>query len=289
MAARVLPALLKGDGALGWRSVHPYKKWQGAFWRLVSLLELGADSEPALHEMLDVVLDWLTADDRRARVRRVTINGRARWCATQDGLGLWAASRLGRASDPRARYLAEHLVEWQWPDGGWNCDIRPEANHSSFNETHGALRGLAAYDEAVGAASARRAAVRAADFFLEHRLFRSHRDGRIVHPEIVEIHWPPYWHYDYLVGLRAVAAVKGLRMPEAADAIDVLRKARRPDGTWGPGGHRYWNGPGSPGSNVEVVDWADVAESILTDQATDVLRRAGRDPAEESRSTATSS
>src|SRR5437867_3841266 len=134
---RVVSALLDGDGALGWRSVHPYKKWQGAFWRLISLLELGADGDSRTDEMLDRVLDWLTSDGRRARARRVAINGRVRWCATQEGLGLWAAARLGRATDPRAAYIAERLVAWQWPDGGWNCDVRPEADHSSFNETHG--------------------------------------------------------------------------------------------------------------------------------------------------------
>jgi hypothetical protein len=44
-------------------------------------------------------------------------------------------SRLGLVDDSRVQYLAESLIDWQWPDGGWNCDKRPSANHSSFYES----------------------------------------------------------------------------------------------------------------------------------------------------------
>jgi hypothetical protein len=54
-------ALLAGqqpDGGLG---VHPYRKWTGAHWWLVSLVELAAPAgEPRLQAAAATVLDWLT-------------------------------------------------------------------------------------------------------------------------------------------------------------------------------------------------------------------------------------
>ena len=207
--SRVVESLLADRGGFGCRSVHPYKKWQGAFWRLISLVELKVDPEPRTDEMLDGVLAWLTSDGRRKTKRNIA--GRERRSATQEGLGLWLASRLGKAMDPRAWMVANSLVEWQWPDGGWNCDIRPRANRASFHESHGPIRGLAEYYRATGDTSALRTAEAAAEFFLAHRLFRSHRNGGIIHPEYLNLHWPSYWFYDILVGLRTVGEVRDLQ------------------------------------------------------------------------------
>ncbi len=80
---------------------------------------------------------------------------------------------LGLADDPRAQAMAEGLVEWQWPDGGWNCDKNPAAHRSSFHETHSAAWGLHEYWRATGDTAACEAAVRAGELFLEHRVFRS--------------------------------------------------------------------------------------------------------------------
>ena len=32
--------------------------------------------------------------------------------------------------------LAEAVLSWQWPDGGWNCDNRADGHRSSFHESH---------------------------------------------------------------------------------------------------------------------------------------------------------
>ena len=77
---------------------HPYKKWNGAHWRLVSLVELGipADDRRA-HAATDQVLTWLTSDDHRARIQNVQeVDGRWRRCASQEGNALAVCSRLGK-------------------------------------------------------------------------------------------------------------------------------------------------------------------------------------------------
>ncbi len=54
--------------------------------------------------------------------------------ASQEGNALAVCSRLGLAGDPHVASRAESLAEWQGPEGGWNCDKRPLAHHSSFRE-----------------------------------------------------------------------------------------------------------------------------------------------------------
>ena len=248
---------------------HPYGKWRGAFWRLMSLVDLGVlpGHRGAVAAARDS-LDWIASPRRLSTIHRRRIDGRVRRCATQDGLALHAALRVGLHGDPRLETIAESLVETQWPDGGWNCDVRPEAAHSSFNETWGPILGLAAYgaDDAVA---------RGVDFLLRHRVAFSHRTGEPAHPAFMRLRFPPYWHYDVLVGLRTVAAAGASRDERVGTALDLLESKRRPDGTWRTEG-KWWKRPGSKGSNVEAVDWGDAANVLLTEQATGVLQTAGR-------------
>jgi hypothetical protein len=129
------------DGGLG---VHPYRKWTGAHWWLVSLVELAAPAgEPRLQAAAATVLDWLTGRSHRRRVQ--VIDGLTRRCASQEGNALAVACRLGMAADPRAELLAHSLVDWQWPDGGWNCDLRASGRRSSFHESLPPAWGLHEY------------------------------------------------------------------------------------------------------------------------------------------------
>lgn len=247
--------------------VDPYGKWRGAFWRLISLAELDAEATPAAKATANDALTWLANPARLNRIHKRVIDGRTRRCASQDGRAIWACRRLG-IDDPRLDTLAESLVATQWPDGGWNCDIRPEASHSSFHETWGPIAGLAAH----GASDA---AARGADFLLRHRVVFSDRTGRIAQPAFLRLRFPPYWHYDLLAGLRTIGEAGALDDPRAGDALDLLEKRRLPDGTWHCEG-KWWKRPGSNGSNVEAVDWGAAADELLTERAQTVLRTAGR-------------
>lgn len=72
----------------------------------------------------------------------------------------------GRADDERLSRLVERLLQFQWPDGGWNCDRREGAHTSSVQETLLPLRGLAQWARATGDARAKKAVKRAAEFLL---------------------------------------------------------------------------------------------------------------------------
>ncbi len=257
-AARVLEgplvrALLAGQRSDGGFGVNVYAKWSGAHWRLVSLVELGVPAgELRCVAAAETVLSWLTGTSHRAAVK--AIDGLVRRCASQEGNALAVCCRLGLAADPRVRLLAESLVEWQWPDGGWNCDKRATGRRSSFHESLAPMWGLHEYWAATGEEAAKDAAARTAELFLDHRLFRVGGDGGPIHPSFIALHWPPYWHYDVLQALVVLARMGLARDPRAMDGVELVASRRLSDGRWRAGAH-WWKPPGSPGGNVEVVDW----------------------------------
>ena len=278
----IVKTLLSGQRADGGFGVHPYQKWTGAHWRLVSLVELGipARFRPAV-KATDLVLKWLLGE---AHIRNVPkINGRYRRCASQEGNALAVCSRLGLAEDPRVVKLAESLVEWQWPDGGWNCDRRPEADHSSVNESLSTLWGLVEYQRATGDREYLKPIERASEFFLQHYLFRSDHTGEIIHPTMVELHYPLYWHCDILQELMILSRAGELDDPRTKEALDIVEKKRGPDGLWHADNY-YWNVRRTAltrtklsVSNVEVVDWGRKGPNkMITLNALRTLKASGR-------------
>lgn len=268
-------ALLAGQQPDGGFGGHAYQKWAGAHWRLVSLVELGVPAgEPRCLAAVEPVLAWLTGKGHRAGIK--TVDGLTRRCASQEGNALAVCCRLGLAGDARVRLLAESLVEWQWPDGGWNCDKAATGRRSSFNESLPPMWGLHEYWVATGEPAARSAAGRTAELFLDHRLFRTLATGEPMRPTFVELHWPPFWHYDVLQALVVLARMGLAGDPRAADGLELIEQKRLADGRWRAGG-RWWKAPGAKGSNVEAVDWGSGPSEMLTLRALRVLHAAGRD------------
>jgi hypothetical protein len=271
----IVRALLAGQQADGGFGVHPYRKWTGAHWRLVSLVELEAPHDDSrMGAALETVLDWL-ANPRYQGTSRRRADGVILSDASMEGNALAVASRLGRADDPRAVRLAERLVEWQWPDGGWNCDARATGRRSSFHETHATMWGLFEYAQATGDRAARRAAERAAELFLSHRIFRTHGTGEPIRRSWLTLHYPPYWHYDVLQAMHLLTRLGRARDERAADALDVLEERRLPDGRW-QASAAWWQPPGSSRA-VEAADWGRGQPSqMATLNALRILRAAGR-------------
>ncbi len=266
-------ALLEGQRADGGFGGDTYRKWTGGFWRLVSLVDLEVPAgTPGVRELFDHVLAW------RARLRKPpVVAGLTRAHATGEGLPLEAGCWLGLAGEPRVAALVERLLEWQWPDGGWNCDPRPQAEHSSFHESWAAMWGLWSYAQATGDRAARESALRAAELLLDHRVCFSRKTGEPVHPSWTKLHYPPYYHYDVLVGLSKLAAMGLATDPRTTLALDLLERRRLPDGSWRPGGY-WWKPRGhSSGTQVEVVDWGRGGPNeFITLKSLRILRAAGR-------------
>ena len=259
-------------------NVHPYRKWLGLHWRLVSLADFELPAGPAirtkLHEGIDRELNWIANPRHLDAIPK--IDGLYRSDASMEGNGLYSASRFGHAGDERARRLVDRLLEWQWPDGGWNCDRAASGYRSSFHESWATALGLAAYHDATGDTDALAAARRTAKLLLEHRLMYRLGTDEPIHSSFVSLHWPAYWHYDVLAGLRVLHATGLLTNEHAADALTLLESKARPDGRFETRA-AWWQASRSATSAVDVVDWGKGRPSeVLTLHALRVLKAAGK-------------
>jgi len=92
------------------------------------------------------------------------------------------------------------------------------------------------------------------------------------------VHWPAYWHYDVLAGLRVLLAVDPqlLAEPRAVDALDLLETKRQPDGRFSTR-RTWWQVGRHVTSPVDVIDWGKGEPSeVLTLHALMALKAAGR-------------
>jgi hypothetical protein len=257
--------LLAARAADGTMPAHTYQKWQGPHWTLYSLAQIDyPPGDGSLAPMRNQVYDWLLEPAHLEFRRSLLIPGqedRFRRCASQEGNAIWYSIRLG-IDDDRTRELVRRLVAWQWPDGGWNCDKRPEARTSSVIESLIPLRSLALAGASYHDDAAARAAERTAEWFLSRRLFRTLHDGQPILKEFSSIQYPIQF-YDVLFVLLVMAEAGRIRDPRCLEALELLRSKRlsgggfplekpnaatsasiRTRGTyadWGPSGRRNMN------------------------------------------------
>ena len=206
------------------------------------------------------------------------MQGRHRRCASQQSNALWSILRLGLMND-RSHELVERLLHWQWPDGGWNCDKDPNASHSSFMESIIPLRALSLYAREFDHAEASAAADRAAEIFLKRRLFLGQRSGKPMKQDFIKLHYPLYWHYDILHGLKVMAEAGKISDSRCKDALDLLEAKQLDDGGW-PAEARYYKTSEVLQNGNDYIDWGGVSQKKMnpwvTVDALTVLKAAGR-------------
>ncbi|KAA0019491.1 squalene cyclase [Antrihabitans cavernicola] len=133
--------------------------------------------------------------------------------------------------------IVDWFVEHRQPDGGWNCERVEGSTRSSVHSTLNSLKGLLAYDVATGGTDATTAARHAGEeYLLQRSLFRRLSTGEPIAPWISRFSYPFRWFYDVLNAadyFRASSLHDGTAPdPRMAEAIELIRAARQPDGTW---------------------------------------------------------
>jgi hypothetical protein len=231
---------------------------------------------------------WLRDDfyrefeaDSRAKAYRSrgvpVMQGRHRRCASQQSNALWSILTLGLANKQTEDFV-ERLLHWQWPDGGWNCDKNPAACHSSFMESILPLRALALYARTQGDERADAAVRKARGIFLKRKLFLRETDGTVMKKEFAMLHYPLYWHYDILHGLKVMMEIGAITDPRCRQALELLIEKQLPDGGWPAEKKYYRTGAGLENGN-DYVDWGPTgkkqANPWVTVDALSVLQAAG--------------
>jgi hypothetical protein len=96
----------------------------------------------------------------------------------------------------------------------------------------------------------------------------------------MSLHYPLYWRYDFLGGLKAMAQIGRIRDKRCADALDLLGTKRLPDGGWPAEKRHYKVRPRTFEANADYVDWGGTSSQRMNEwitvDALSVLAAAGR-------------
>jgi hypothetical protein len=207
-------------------------KWTSSHYTLLDLrnLEILPGCKP-VHDTLEMIMRDKKAPDggidpsRTIGKSDVCINGMALNYFAYFG---WDAADL--------ESIVDFVLSQKMADGGFNCrSNRSGARHSSLHTTLSVAEGIREYerhnytyrlDELLEAEMDSR------EFILQHRLYRSDKTGRIIDRRMLALTWPSRWRYDILRALDYFQYA-GVEYDERMeDAIEVLLKKRREDGTW---------------------------------------------------------
>jgi hypothetical protein len=279
----LVAALLQRRGRDGRLRGPVYAKWQGAHWVMATLADIGhPPGDEALLPLRDQLQEhWLDERFHREFPARSkaeayrnagvpVMQNRHRRCASQQANALWSILRLDLA-DSRTHDLVERLLHWQWPDGGWNCDKNPDACRSSFMESILPLRALALYADRYRSEPAQRAARRAAEVFLKRRLFLRESDGTEMRREFTDLHYPCYWHYDILLGLKVMAESGFIGDARCDAALQLLARKQLPGGGW-PAEKKYYRASSDFELGNDWIDWGGTSRKAANPWVTaDVL------------------
>lgn len=202
--------------------------WTATTWSLSSLREWGLDST-VLRERRTAEL---LAENCRWEYDNLPYWGGEVDCC----INSWTVSN-GQWLGADITGIVDWFVEHRLPDGGWNCQWVDGSTRSSFHSTLNSLKGLLDYDIATGGTDATRAArLSGEEYLLRRGLFRRLSTGEPVAPWVDRFAYPLRSFYNVLNAaeyFRLAAPVDGRPPdPRMADAIELIRAARQPDGTW---------------------------------------------------------
>jgi len=244
------------------KTFHVYKKWQGAHWILSLLADIGyPPGDNDLIPSIDREMKWLLG-----KKLKLVINGKTRFCASQEGNGLYSALALG-FFDERCKHIANRLIDHQWEDGGWNCDRKPEAHNSSYHESLIPLRALYYYSKEEKNPQLLKAIDKATELFLKRRLYKRLSNREIINKKWLLLHYPPYWHYDILFALKVLSEMNIIHDKRCVDALDLLESKRIENGGF-PREEKYCQSLNPEGRMFTPGDWKITSKTKMNEWIT---------------------
>ncbi len=236
--------------------------WTATTWSLLTLCEWGMDPAP----LIDNGTVELLARTRWDYEDLPYWGGEVDCCINAWTVvnGLWLGADISSITD----WFLEHQLD----DGGWNCEWVEGKTVSSFHSTLNSLKALLAYQEATGGNAALLEARRGGEeYLLQRKLCRRLSTGELVGPWVDRFTYPFRAFYSVLNAaeyFRQASLLDGsTRDPRMGEAVETIRSARQPDGTWLQAGRhpgRVWFEVDVPAGEpskwltlyaIRILDW----------------------------------
>ncbi len=207
-------------------------KWTSTHYTILDLKNLGIDpNNEQIIESIELILrDFRETDGginpgKTVKVSDVCLNG----------MFLNYACYF-KVSMMSIKSIVDFLISLQMGDGGFNCELnRGGAVHSSLHSTISVLEGFHEYTlnrYRYRFSELTEIVEEAREFILQHKLFRSDRTDEVIDKRMLMLSYPSRWHYDILRAFDYFQSADLGFDERMQDALDVLIKKRRKDGTW---------------------------------------------------------
>ena len=218
------------EGHWGQRFYQP--KWISTNYSVLDLKNLQIEkSNPQIQKSLYQVVEKHKGPD--VGILPIGNNQLTDLCI--NGMFLNYASYFGIKEDD-LKSIVDCILDQHMSDGGYNCRSNYEQTvHSSVHTTISVIEGILEYENSGYSYQLNelmKTAKESQEFFLQHKLFKSDRTGEIIDKRFSMLSYPSRWRYDILRALdyfQFAGIEYDLRMQ---DALDILSKKRRKDGTW---------------------------------------------------------
>jgi hypothetical protein len=203
----------------GYTGDEPGQPWTTTMHTLQTLQILGLDpSSPVARRMVRLVAENARWEHEGQRY----FDGEVEPCI--NGRTVETGAYFGVDTGP----IVDRLVSQRLADGGWNCRAEFGSVRSSFDTTINVLDGLLAFGGSASAAARRSGE----EYLLSRGLFRRRSTGEVADPAYLDFAFPYYWHYDVLRALDYFRRAGAEPDPRMAEAVDLVRTKRQPDGRW---------------------------------------------------------
>jgi len=206
----------------GWGEGLYSPKWISDHYTLIELKDMGIRRDhPAFRAIAANLLRCMWFKGRQK-------NGRKREYDMCMAAMLLELCVYGGIVDPRLDEIVDYILAHPMKDGGWNCgwDSPKRPRSSSLHTTISVLEAFRDYHRygcTYRLEDVATAIPPAEEFILRKRFFRSVRTGAIIHPEMMEFHYPPRWKYDAFRGLDYFRSVDHPYDPRMDETMDLLR------------------------------------------------------------------
>jgi hypothetical protein len=205
-------------------------KWISTTYTLLLLRRIGINPTNERCKISStILLDKGLLDDGGINFSKVK-RPRSETCITGLVFGILSYFQIENNSLDK---IFDYLIRNQMPDGGWNCRFDKGATHASFHTTLMVLEALYEYSQLSKSnhSKIKQLQEKAHEFLLQHRLYKSHRTGKIVSNKMTLLSFPPRWHYTLLSALDYFQQINHPYDERFIDAIDLLIKKEK-KGTW---------------------------------------------------------
>jgi len=220
----------KEEGHWGQRFYQP--KWISTHYTVLDLKNLNISPyNKAIRQSISQVIQTLKGPD--GGILPIGAEKKSDMCV--NGMFLNYASYFGMEQNDLSS-IVDLLLSEHMQDGGFNCESnRRETTHSSMHTTISVLEGIHEYAKngyRYRLEELQKSEEQSREFLLQHRLYQSHRTGQIIDKKWLMLSYPSRWKYDILRALDYFQSIGSDYDPRMQDALDVLKKKRRKDGTW---------------------------------------------------------